>query len=609
MPTLIAGRPRSADPCSADSRGAESRSAGPVSQGDRGATLATSLAPAPGDESASHLSRADLETVLAVTRALAAPFDLSTMLAAVTSAARDVLRAERSSVWLLDVDAGELVLEVSSDARHIRIPITRGLAGACALERRAINVPDCAADPRFDASVDRASGFRTRCSLTLPLIDHRDVLIGVMQVLNHRDGVFDADDQALAEALAAQCAVALSRVRMTEALVEGERLKQELALARVVQMSTLPTSMPVVAGYDMHATFMPAELTGGDTYDLSTVDQGLLILLGDATGHGIAPALSVTQMQAMLRMAFRLGADLETAFREVNDRLAETLPDSRFITAFVGLLDAASHRLRFLSAGQAPILVFREASGDCEVHGPTSFPLGAMPIVRLRPAVALTLLPGDVLVLLSDGIYEHEDPHGEQFGRARVEQVLRAHRDAGAGDLARHLLAELTSFASGAPQDDDITMVVLKREASAVHHRAFARRIDVLDEVVAFTDMALAGSTLDDARRHAVHFGIEELMTNMIKYAPHGSPCIELSIRAGAGGVEVTLTETGVDAFDPTRASDVRIDQPATERQPGGLGLHLVRKTVDALRYAYIDARREGRTSFRVGTPTGARPC
>ena len=411
----------------------------------------------------SRLSRADLETILGVTRALAAPFDLQAMLAEVTRVACVVLHAERCSVWLLDAEADELVLEVSSDVRHIRIPLTRGLAGACARERVTINVPDCYADPRFDTSIDRASGFRTRCSLTLPLVDHRDVLIGVMQVLNRHDGVFDADDQALAEALAAQCAVALSRVRMTEAVIEGERMKQELSLARGVQMSTLPVSMPQVDGYDMHAVFRPAELTGGDTYDLSPVDQGLVVLLADATGHGIAPALSVTQMHAMLRMALRLGADLETAFREVNDRLAETLPDSRFITAFIGLLDATTHRLRFLSAGQAPILVHRAALGRCDVHGPTSFPLGAMPIVRLKPAVELALDPGDVLVLLSDGIYEYEDAQGGQFGRERVEKIVQAHRDANTADLAQALLDAVMAFASGAPQIDDITIVLLKR--------------------------------------------------------------------------------------------------------------------------------------------------
>jgi sigma-B regulation protein RsbU (phosphoserine phosphatase) len=114
-----------------------------------------------------------------------------------------------------------------------------------------------------------------------------------------------------------------------------------------VQMSSLPSAMPQVPGYDVFGTSVPADLTGGDTFDLSLLEKGLLVVLGDATGHGIAPALSVTQMQAMLRIAFRLGADLDTAFTQVNNQLAETMPGDRFITAFIGLLDASSHRLRF----------------------------------------------------------------------------------------------------------------------------------------------------------------------------------------------------------------------------------------------------------------------
>ena len=410
------------------------------------------------------LSARDLAAILEVTRGLAAPFDLTTMLTAVTAAARQVLRAERSSVWLYDEGAGELVLKVSSDIRDVRIPVGAGLVGACARDRQIINVPDCYADPRFDPAVDKRSGFRTRCTLTLPLVDHRDSLVGVMQVLNRTGGTFGAADEALAAALAAQCAVALQRVRMTEALIEGEKMRAELEMARVVQMSTLPATMPALPGYDAFGTFQPAELTGGDTFDLSIVDGRLLTVIGDATGHGIAPALSVTQMHAMLRMAFRLGADLETAHAQVNDQLADTLADDRFITAFIGLLDPASHRMRFVCAGQGPILHFQAATGTCARHAPTSFPLGAMHLPARRAAAALDLLPGDVLLLLSDGIYEQHDACGEMFGEQRVEQLVAEHRNGSMAELSARLLAAVQAFAQDTAQEDDITIVLLKRE-------------------------------------------------------------------------------------------------------------------------------------------------
>ena len=413
------------------------------------------------------LSAHDMEAILGVTSALAAPFDLMTMLGEVVAAAKQVLSAERGSVWLYDAAADELVLEVATGIAPVRVASGAGLVGACARERQIINVPDCYADPRFDSSVDKVSGYHTRCMLTLPLVDHKDQLVGVMQVLNKSDGVFDGDDEALASALAAQCAVALQRVRMTESLIEGEKMRQALEMAREVQMSTLPSVMPEIRSYDVCGTFRSAELTGGDTFDLSLVDQGLLIVLGDATGHGIAPALSVTQMHAMLRMAFRLGVDLRTAFVEVNNRLTEILPEDRFITAFVGLLDPQTHRLHFHSGGQAPIFYFRAVDGVCERYKPTSFPLGAMPLTALKDAVTIDMLPGDILMLLSDGIYECRNRRDEEFGEARVQALVQAHHGKSAAEWLTILFDSVAKFTDGTPQEDDMTAVVVKREALA----------------------------------------------------------------------------------------------------------------------------------------------
>jgi phosphoserine phosphatase len=339
--------------------------------------------------------------------------------------------------------------------------------GRCARDRLPINVPDCYADPRFNPEIDIRSGFHTRCSLSVPLLDHDNGLVGVMQVLNRTNGTFDLADQALAEALAAQCAVALSRARMLGELRAADRIRHELELASKVQRRTLPASTPELEGYAMHGVFLPAALTGGDTYDLALVDQGLLMVLADATGHGIGPAMSVTQMHAMLRMALRMGADLETAFRQVNDQLAAVLADGNFVTAFIGLLNPHTHRLRFLSGGQGPILHVRASDSHCTTYRATSFPMGAMPIGELRPAVELDLCPGDWLVVLSDGIFECESPAGHILGRERVQQLIRTARQLSPGDMADTLLYAARKHAEGSPQQDDITMVLLRRDPVA----------------------------------------------------------------------------------------------------------------------------------------------
>ena len=388
------------------------------------------------------------------------------MLREVVDAAKLVLQAERGTVWLYDPQPDELVLEVATDVEPIRVPAGKGLVGTCARSRELINVRDCYSDSRFDPTTDKRTGYRTRCMLTLPLVDHRGVLVGVMQLLNKREGVFETADEHLATVLAAQCAIALQRVRMTEALIEGEKMRQQLEMARVVQMSLLPSTMPSVPGYDVYGTFRPADLCGGDTFDLAVIEQGLLVVLGDATGHGIAPALSVTQMQAMLRMAFRMGADLETAFRHVNNQLEGYLADDRFVTAFIGLLDPAAHKLRFHSGGQAPILVFDAQERVINRYKPTSFPLASLPLQSMRPASEIAMRPGDVVVLLSDGIYEYRNAGGEEFGELRVEALVHRHHELDAADLAAKILSAVQAFAGNAMQEDDMTVVLVKRKAA-----------------------------------------------------------------------------------------------------------------------------------------------
>lgn len=546
------------------------------------------------------LSTRDLEAILDVTRALAAPFDLMTMLGEVVAAAKQVLGAERGSVWLYDEPNAELVLEVATGIQPVRVPWQSGLVGACARSRQIINVPDCYADARFDPRVDKASGYRTRCMLTLPLVDHKGVLVGVMQVLNKQGGVFDADDEALAAALAAQCAVALQRVRMTSALIEGEKMRQALELAREVQMSTLPAAMPRLSNYDVSAAFRPADLTGGDTYDVSLLDQGLLVVLGDATGHGIAPALSVTQMQAMLRMAFMLGADLETAFMQVNNRLADTLPADRFITAFVGLLDASTHRLRFHSGGQGPVLHYRAATQTFEKYKPTSFPLGAMRLASLRPAIDVSILPGDIFALVSDGVLEQENTRGEQFGEGRVQAIIDANAGRPMAELLAALLESVRAFAESAAQDDDMTAVLLSRDRLRGAQRAFERSFDSIPALVAFTAETFASFGIDRRVLPAVDLAVEELFTNMVKYGTASNAAVRIDVRMIDDGAEVTLIDRDVEPFDVTRAPDVDVRASISEREPGGLGLHLVRRMADCVEYEYTKESRQSRITLRI---------
>ena len=401
--------------------------------------------------------------ILEVTQQLAASFDLATMLAEVVSASQSILGADMGALWLYEADSHDLVIKVPELDPPARVAAGDGLVGECLLSRQIINVQDCYADPRFQGAIDKATGYRTRTMLCVPLVGRDETPVGVLQLLNKNSGEFDQDDELIARSLAAQCAVALQRTRLTEELFAKRHLDEEVNIAREIQMATLPTRMPSVPGYDLHGKFLPTSQTGGDMFDLVMLDGQLFMLLGDATGHGFGPALSATQMQAMLRVAFRVGADLDSAFMHVNNQLAEDLPDDRFITAFMGFLDPDTHHVRFHSGGQGPILHFHAESGECEWHKPTSFPVGAMEMDAPDEAKLLVMQPGDILGLISDGVFEYENQQGQQFGEGRVAEVMRAYHNIAMADLSQQLRDATFVFGKDVPQADDITVVLLRR--------------------------------------------------------------------------------------------------------------------------------------------------
>jgi phosphoserine phosphatase RsbU/P len=409
------------------------------------------------------LTPAGLQALLDAARAISQPLTLQSLLEQVAATACEVLQAERASVWLADEAGQRLELRVARDLAPLHASWGRGVVGHCAATHEIVNVADAYADSRFNPEVDRASGFRTRSILALPLVDAAGRLVGVLQLLNKRSGPFDEGDENLATALAAPCAAALTRARMTEQLLAAERLNHELALASELQRATLPATMPVRPGYELHGVFRPASATGGDTYDAALLPQGLLLVLADAAGHGVPAALAVTQLQALLRMAFRLGAGLEDAFRHANDQLAQTLPDGRFVTAFVGLLDEQQHVVRFISGGQSPNLHLA-ADGTLTVHRAGTFPMGAAPQPATPAARSQPMAPGDWLALLSDGFYEAEDEAGAAFGSTRVVALLRAAaaRGAGAAEAADDIVRAVQAHAR-LPQDDDMTLLLLRR--------------------------------------------------------------------------------------------------------------------------------------------------
>jgi len=415
--------------------------------------------------------------VLSITRKLLTPIDLDPLLGEIVDIACDLHEADRASVFLYDHDTNELYARVARGAKEIRFPADKGIAGSTVTHRQIINVPDCYADPRFNTKVDKDNNYKTNTLLSVPLIGDNDQVVGVLQVLNRAGGPFTDRDEEVARALAVTAAVALSRALLVEDRAIKEKMERDLQVASDIQQRILPAVLPTVAGYDIAGWSKPAEQTGGDVYDVVELKGGhIALLLGDATGHGIGPALSVSQMRSMFRVACRLNAGLDSAVHEINAQLTDDLPNDRFVTAFFGVLDPVEHTVHYQSAGQAPLLVGRAAAdGPCANLDATTLPLGILDPIELVDPGPIQLEPGDTLALISDGIYEYQSPDGEEFGAARVARLLHEHRgkpaceiiDAIREDVRLHARRSSDTVPNAAPveQADDMTILLVRRVA------------------------------------------------------------------------------------------------------------------------------------------------
>lgn len=434
----------------------------------------------PTGRSTSAIDRALFEQILDCARRLASSTDLHEVLGLIIDTLRDFLHADRVSVFQYDARTHELFATQSHGlSRSLRLPADLGIIGEAAKTKSIINIHDAYADPRFNPAVDKSTGYRTRCMLTIPMLDFEGQLVGVAQLLNKSEAhgsCFTADDEQIAHHLADQAATALKRAALIEARRIKEKLEADIDVARKIQLASLPSSLPALPRYEFGGHFQPADETAGDAYDVIDLRAAAdaagtwrahadaMIFMADATGHGIGPALSVAQVLAMVRMGSRLGVESDVIARSINLQLCKDLPMGRFVTAFIGQLTLETNELTYASAGQAP-LVFLKAVGPTEEdeRNANAMPFGIDEDFQPEAVTPFHFDQGDLFVLLSDGYYEAANPDDDMFGVDRACDVIRANMHKPAVEIIKDLRRALAEFCQGRPADDDQTALIVKR--------------------------------------------------------------------------------------------------------------------------------------------------
>ena len=404
-----------------------------------------------------------LRRILDVTRQMAATTDLDALLNTIIDAARLVLDCERATIFLYDAKADELYSRVATGVESIRFPADRGIAGAAARERIVVNVSDAYADARFNPEIDRKTGFQTRNLLTFPLENLAGELMGVLQTLNKNSGPFDAEDEELARVLSAQAGVALHRWRLLEEYAEKQRMARDLEIARSIQQAQFPKENPVVDRYEIAGWNRSADETGGDCYDFIPLPDGrLALLLADATGHGIGPALVIAQFRSLVRAMLTTTLDAGAVTTRVNRLLSGDLRTERFVTAFIGVLNPARNCVDYASAGQGPLLLLSQ--NDTDRRTASGLPLAIMPEAEYD-AERFDFSPGTTLVLLTDGFFETVNAESEQFGEQRIIDFVAAHPNLPLTELITGMHAAVQTFGGDQPQADDLTAVLIRRNS------------------------------------------------------------------------------------------------------------------------------------------------
>lgn len=389
--------------------------------------------------------------------------ELLGILLATASAAVD---AERGTVYLMSADGKEIWSRVASGGVQIeiRLPLGKGIAGTVAQTGETIRIDDPYADPRFDRSIDKRLGFRTRSILCAPIRGRKGQIVGVFQLLNRRTGHFEPSDIEYLSALSVHAALAIENAVLHKSALEKERQDREIKVAQDIQRALLPAS----SGLEVGAVRLAGcnelcEDASGDYYDFIELEGGrVAFAVGDVSGHGLGSALVMASARAFLRAFTRVGSDLAETMTMMNDFLSRDMTNGKFMSLFVGVLDPATATLRWSSAGHNPPVHWRAASGDFEMLESTCPVLGVIQGMPFDRGPDVHLAPGDLLLLYTDGATEAPSPSGELFGEDRLRAVVKEAAGAPVAGVLEAVSSAIKRWTGGAPNRDDVTLLAVR---------------------------------------------------------------------------------------------------------------------------------------------------
>jgi sigma-B regulation protein RsbU (phosphoserine phosphatase) len=397
---------------------------------------------------------------------LLASATLNETLEQIVSLVFEAVPADRCLLMMRDEGSEELRVAVARLRDRVgevgEIRVSRNVMDEVVMRGKSVLTSDAQHDPRFASGTVVLQGIRSVLAVPLGVAEK---VFGIIYADSPiADGRFTEDHLKVLTTLASVAAIRVENARLAEARLQQERLERELQLAMEIQQRFQPTAPPVVSGYELQGISFPCYEIGGDYYDFIEREDGrLVIALGDVSGKGTAAALLMSSLHASVHAQAGSHDTLSETISAVNRYLADNIPANRFVTLFYAELDPASGSLSFLNAGHNPPLIVH-AAGTVEQLASGGLPLGIKRNAEYREG-RTQMQMGDVLVIYSDGVTEAASPTGEEFGATRLYEVVSRNMEASAAGVRDRIESALTKFSQGTQAADDITLVIVKRQA------------------------------------------------------------------------------------------------------------------------------------------------
>lgn len=374
--------------------------------------------------------------------------------------------------------------------------------------------------------------------------------------------------------------------KVQKTLVNNKATENELKTATNIQAAMLPLILPDFPGraeFDFAAYMHPAKEIGGDFYDCFFVDDDhFAFLVADVSGKGVPAALFMTVAKIILKNNITSCSSLKEAIEKTNNQLLEGNQQHMFVTSWIGVLEISTGKVTYVNAGHNPPVIKRGNKGFEYLKNKSGFILSGMENMPYK-ALETRLLPDDKLFVYSDGVTEAQNEQSELFGEDRLLDFINSRPDSmSAKEVIDKLKDEIATFRGKAVQSDDITMVAISMTGMTAYLDGLPT-MDQFEKFSNFIEEKLSEHNVDFKTITKMQIAFDEIYSNIVKYS--GATTCTMGISVANNEVTLDFTYDGVK-FDIFNIEDPDITLDSSERKIGGLGIFIVKESMD--KYVYV---------------------